>query len=71
MKDELLRCQGTVTLKLRNSTRVVLDNGHTVLGPLSGRMMLRKILVVPGDRVTVEVSPYDPERGRVIRRNGR
>ena len=68
MKEALHTCQGTVTAKLRQTLRVTLDNGHTILAPLSGRMMLHRIIVIPGDRVTVEVSPYDRERGRIIRR---
>ena len=48
--------------------RVLLDNGHTVLGHLSGKMRVNMIKVMPGDRVIIEMTPYDLSKGRVIRR---
>lgn len=48
--------------------RVVLDDGTAVLAYLSGKMRLHRIKILPGDRVTVEMSPYDTDRGRIVRR---
>jgi translation initiation factor IF-1 len=48
--------------------RVKLDNGHLILGYLSGKMRLNKIRLVPGDKVKVEMSPYDLTKGRIIYR---
>lgn len=48
--------------------RVMLNNGRKILAYISGRMRLNFIRILPGDRVTVELSPYDPDRGRIIRR---
>jgi translation initiation factor IF-1 len=48
--------------------RVTLDNGHRILAHLSGRMRMHKIRLVPGDRVLIEISPYDLTKGRIIYR---
>ena len=59
--------EGTVSEALANTQfRVSLDNGHSVLAHVAGRMRKNFIRIVPGDRVTVEVSPYDPKRGRIV-----
>jgi translation initiation factor IF-1 len=63
-----VRVEGTVVARLRNATRVTLDNGHVVLAPLSGRMMGARVKVAVGDRVKVEMSPYDLRRGRIVHR---
>lgn len=61
---------GQVAEMLPNSTfRVELENGHIILAHLSGKMRLNRISVVPGDRVTVEVTPYDLTKGRIIYRH--
>ena len=66
---EKLTIEGTVTEALPNTTfRVELDNGHEVLAYLSGKMRKYYIRVLLGDRVRVEVSPYDLERGRIVYR---
>ena len=61
-----IEVQGTVTECLRNATfRVVLDNGHTVLAHISGKIRKNYIRIVLEDRVLVELSPYDLDRGRI------
>ena len=68
-KKDLLQLEGTIVESLPNATfRVELDNGHKVLAHISGRMRLHWIRILPGDRVTIEFSPYDLERGRIIYR---
>ena len=68
-KDKLL-VEGTVVEALPNTTfRVKLDNGHAVLAYLSGKMRKYYIRVLLGDRVRVELSPYDLERGRIVYRH--
>jgi translation initiation factor IF-1 len=68
-KKDLIQLEGTITESLPSATfRVELDNGHKVLAHISGRMRLHWIRILPGDRVTVEFSPYDLNRGRVIYR---
>ena len=64
-----IRVEGTVTEVLKGAMfRVKLDTGHSVLAHVSGKMRMHFIKIVPGDRVTVELSPYDLTRGRVIYR---
>jgi translation initiation factor IF-1 len=59
--------EGTVSEALANTQfRVSLDNGHSVLAHVAGRMRKNFIRIVPGDRVKVEVSPYDLTRGRIV-----
>src|SRR5688572_29021905 len=63
-KDDLIDMQGTVVaVHSGGLCRVQVDAGHEVLAQLSGRMRRFRIKVVPGDRVTVGISPYDPQRG--------
>ena len=65
-KKEAIEVEGTVTEALPNAVfRVELANGHMVLGHISGKMRMHFIRVLPGDRVRVELSPYDLTRGRV------
>ncbi|MEE8133419.1 MAG: translation initiation factor IF-1 [Gemmatimonadales bacterium] len=65
-KEEAIELQGTVTEVLPNATfRVLLENGHNVLATIAGKMRRHRIRVLAGDRVTVEVSPYDLSRGRI------
>lgn len=68
-KKDLINLEGTVTEALPNAMfRVELDNGHKVLAHISGKMRMYHIRILPGDRVTVEFSPYDLNRGRIIYR---
>jgi len=65
-KEEAIEVEGTVLEPLPNAMfRVELDNGHKVLAHISGKMRMHFIKILPGDRVTVELSPYDLTRGRV------
>lgn len=68
-KEEAIEVEGTVIEPLPNAMfRVELDNGHKVLAHISGKMRMHYIRILPGDRVTVELSPYDLSRGRIIYR---
>ncbi len=68
-KKEAIAVEGRVTESLRNATfRVELANGHEVLAYLSGKIKMNYIRVLPGDRVLVELSPYDLGRGRITYR---
>lgn len=68
-KQEKIEVQGKVTKALPNAYfNVELDNGHTVLAHISGKMRKFYIRILPGDRVTVELSPYDLTRGRITYR---
>ncbi|MFA6474637.1 MAG: translation initiation factor IF-1 [Patescibacteria group bacterium] len=65
-----MEMQGEVTEMLPNAMfRVILDSGHEILGILSGKMRMHRIKVLPGDRVTLEMTPYDLTKGRVIYRH--
>lgn len=65
-KEELLEFAGTVVELLPNATfRVKLENGHVVLGHISGKMRMHYIKILPGDKVTVEMTPYDLSRARI------
>ena len=67
--EEKIEFEGEVTEALKNLMfRVKLDNGHEVLAHLAGKMRRFRIRVLPGDRVRVEVSPYDLDRGRIVYR---
>lgn len=69
-KDDKLEFEGVVEEALPNAMfRVKADNGLVVLATISGRMRQYYIRILPGDRVTVEVSPYDPNRGRITYRH--
>lgn len=68
-KQEGLQIEGTVTETLPNAMfRVELTNGHKVLAHVSGKMRMHFIRILPGDKVTVELSPYDLTRGRIVYR---
>ena len=65
-KEELLEFEGTVTEVLPDGNfRVKLDNDHTILAYSAGRMRKNRIRTLTGDRVTVEMSPYDLDKGRI------
>ena len=68
-KEEPITVDGKVVETLPNATfRVELPNGHRVLAHISGKMRLHFIKILPGDKVTVELSPYDLNRGRITYR---
>lgn len=69
-KEELLEFEGTVEEVLPNTMfRVVLENGHEVLAHSSGKMRKNRIRVLAGDKVTVEMTPYDLSKGRITFRH--
>jgi len=64
-KDDVIQMQGEVLENLPNATfRVKLENGHVVLGHISGKMRMHYIRILPGDKVTVELTPYDLTRAK-------
>ncbi len=68
-KEGAIEVEGTVLEPLPNAMfRVELDNGHKVLAHISGKMRMHYIRILPGDRVVVELSPYDLSRGRIVYR---
>jgi translation initiation factor IF-1 len=68
-KEKAIEAEGTVVEPLPNAMfRVDLDNGHRVLAHISGKMRMHYIRILPGDRVKVELSPYDLTRGRITYR---
>ena len=69
VKEDAVEVEGTVVEPLPNAMfRVELDNGHRVLAHVSGKMRMHFIRILPGDRVKVELSPYDLSRGRITYR---
>lgn len=69
-KEDLIEFTGDVTELLPNATfRVLLENGHEVIAHMSGRMRKNRIRVLTGDKVTVEMTPYDLTKGRIIFRH--
>ena len=68
-KEDAIEVEGTVVEPLPNAMfRVELDNGHKVLAHVSGKMRMNHIRILPGDKVTMELSPYDLTRGRITYR---
>ena len=69
-KEELIETEGVVMEALPNAMfRIQLDNGHKVLAHVSGKMRMHFIRILPGDRVKLELSPYDLTRGRITYRS--
>ncbi len=69
VKEEKIEMEGEITEALRNRMfRLKLDNGHEMIGYTAGRMKRYRIRMLPGDRVRVELSPYDLDRGRIVYR---
>ncbi len=69
-KEDKIELQGEVVEAFRNGLfKVMLDNGHTTLGYTAGKMRRYRIRINPGDRITIELSPYDLERGRIVYRD--
>lgn len=68
-KQDALKVDGTILDTLPNATfKVELENGHVVLAHISGKMRMHFIKILPGDKVSVELSPYDLTRGRIVYR---
>ena len=68
-KQDLIDMEGIVTESLPNAMfRVELEGGHLVLGHVSGKMRMNYIRILPGDKVLIELSPYDLTRGRIVLR---
>ena len=69
-KDDMIELEGVVTESLPNTTfRVDIGNGHIILAHISGKLRMNFIRILPGDRVTVQMSPYDLTRGRITWRS--
>jgi translation initiation factor IF-1 len=69
-KEDAIEVEGTVVETLPNAMfRVELQNGHRILAHISGKMRMHFIRILPGDKVTVELSPYDLTRGRITYRS--
>jgi translation initiation factor IF-1 len=65
-KEDTIQMQGEILETLPNATfRVKLENGHVVLGHISGKMRMNYIKILPGDKVTVDMTPYDLSRARI------
>ena len=70
VKKDTIKLQATVNEALPNAVfKVELENGHIILAHVSGKMRMHYIRILPGDTVTVEMSPYDLNRGRIVLRN--
>ena len=66
-KEDVIEMQGEVVENLPNATfRIKLENGHVVLGHISGNMRMHYIRILPGDKVTVQLTPYDLSKGRIV-----
>ena len=69
-KADVIEIEGTVVEKLPNAMfKVELENGHVVLAHISGKLRMHYIKILPGDTVTIEMSPYDLSKGRIIWRD--
>ncbi|KAF7599208.1 MAG: translation initiation factor IF-1 [Candidatus Dactylopiibacterium carminicum] len=69
-KEDVIEMQGEVLENLPSATfKVKLENGHVVLGHISGKMRMHYIRILPGDKVTVQLTPYDLSKGRIVFRS--
>ncbi|MCL2864162.1 MAG: translation initiation factor IF-1 [Lachnospiraceae bacterium] len=69
-KTDVIEIEGVVVEKLPNAMfRVELENGHVVLAHISGKLRMNFIKILPGDKVTLEMSPYDLSKGRIVWRD--
>ena len=69
-KDDVIELEGTVVESLPNTSfRVDIGNGHTILAHISGKLRMNFFRILPGDKVTVQMSPYDLTRGRITWRS--
>ncbi|MCU0328768.1 MAG: translation initiation factor IF-1 [Chitinophagales bacterium] len=65
-KEDLIKIDGMITEALSNAMfRVQLENGHSIIANISGKMRMNYIRILPGDKVSVEITPYDLNRGRI------
>ena len=70
VKEEPIRVDGIIKDTLPNADfKIEIEGGHVVLGHISGKMRMNYIRLIPGDKVTVELSPYDVKRGRIVLRH--
>ena len=70
MSKDVIELQGTVVESLPNAMfKVELENGHTILAHISGKLRMNYIRILPGDKVTLELSPYDLTKGRIVWRD--
>jgi translation initiation factor IF-1 len=68
-KKDVIELEGTILEALPNAMfKIELENGHAILGHISGKMRMNYIKILPGDVVTVQISPYDLSRGRIVYR---
>ncbi len=68
-KQELIKQDGIIEEALSNAMfRIRLENGHKIVGTISGKMRMHYIRILPGDKVAIEMSPYDLSRGRIVYR---
>jgi len=69
-KDDVIEVDGTVVDKLPNAVfKVELENGHVVTAHIAGKLRQNNIRIIPGDRVSLEMSPYDLSKGRIVWRD--
>jgi translation initiation factor IF-1 len=69
-KDDVIEVTGTIIEKLPNAMfRVEIENGHRILAHISGKLRMNFIRIIPGDKVLVEMSPYDMNKGRIVWRD--
>ena len=69
-KDDVIEVEGKVVEKLPNATfKVQLENGHVILAHISGKLRMNFIRIIPGDKVLIEMSPYDLSKGRIVWRD--
>ena len=69
-KDDVIEVEGKVIEKLPNATfQVQLENGHTILAHISGKLRMNFIRIIPGDKVLIEMAPYDLTKGRIVWRD--
>jgi len=69
-RDDVIEVEGKVVEKLPNATfKVKLDNGHVILAHISGKLRMNFIRIIPGDKVLIEMSPYDLTKGRIVWRD--
>lgn len=69
-KNDVIEVEGVVLEKLPNATfKVELENGHQILAHISGKLRMNFIRIIPGDKVMIEMSPYDLTKGRIIWRD--
>jgi len=69
-KNDVIEVEGTVIEKLPNAVFLVeLENGHRIMGHLSGKLRMHNIRIIPGDKLQLEMSPYDLTKGRIVWRD--